>query len=476
MTWEIVIGLETHVQLATQSKLFSGSATAYGASPNTQANVVDLAMPGVLPVLNKTAVEMAVKFGLAVNAKVNQRSEFARKNYFYPDLPKGYQISQNDLPIIGTGVIEFNVNGNTKSVRLHRAHLEEDAGKSVHGLELGITGIDLNRAGTPLLEIVTEPDMRSSDEAIAYLKTLHSLVKALKISDANMQEGSFRCDVNISIRRQGDEKLGTRTELKNLNSFRFIEKAIQFESKRQIDLLQSGHPVVQETRLYDEQKQITKSMRSKEDAHDYRYFPDPDLLPIVISDQFIENIRKTLPELPQQKISRYQTEFKLSADDAQKIVGDMDLASFFEDALTKTDNTHAKTLANWLVGDISALVNKDNTALSKSQLTTTHVATLIQRIKDQTISTSSGRQILIDCWQDGGNVDNIIEQKGLKQISDSGELEKMIDDIIAKNPSQVSDYKNGKTKLMAFFVGQVMKVTKGKANPTEVNQLLMQKL
>ncbi|OGT49380.1 MAG: aspartyl/glutamyl-tRNA amidotransferase subunit B [Gammaproteobacteria bacterium RIFCSPHIGHO2_12_FULL_41_15] len=475
MHWEIIIGLETHVQLATQSKLFSGSATTFGAEPNTQACAIDLAMPGMLPVVNQEAIHMAVKFGVAVNANINVESQFARKNYFYPDLPKGYQISQHDHPILQGGTIEFRMDGEKKQVNLHHAHLEEDAGKSIHGIEMGMTGVDLNRAGTPLLEIVTDPDLRSATEVIAYLKTLRNLVRALGISDANMQEGSFRCDVNVSIRRQGATEYGMRTEIKNLNSFRFIEKAIQFESKRQIDLLQSGQSVAQETRLYDEQKQITKSMRSKEDSPDYRYFPDPDLLPIVVSEALINEVRANLPELPNAKMERYQTAFQLSSEEADKIVNNPDLCLFFEETITKF-SVPEKMAANWLVGDISALLNKEDISLAEAKLKPSHLAKLLERVNNQIISTSIGKQILNDIWAHGGEVDAIIHSKDLQQISDTNELETIIDKIIADNPNQVEQIRNGKTKVLTFFVGQIMKATKGTANPGQVNSLLKAKL
>lgn len=475
MSWEIIIGLETHVQLATDSKLFSGSATTFGAAPNTQACAIDLGMPGMLPVLNEKAVHMAIHFGLAVDATINANSTFARKNYFYPDLPKGYQTSQHELPILTGGRLTFMEGDTKKHVAFHHAHLEEDAGKSIHGIELGMTGVDLNRAGTPLLEIVTDPDLRSASEAVAYLKALRNLVRALGISDANMQEGSFRCDVNVSVRREGETEYGTRTEIKNLNSFRFIEKAIQFESKRQIDLLLTGKSIVQETRLYDEQKQITKSMRSKEDAMDYRYFPDPDLLPIVIDESVIHELRKTLPELPMTKLERFQNEYALSLDDANKLVEQAELGVFFADAIASCKAT-PKTIANWLLGDVAALMNKTDTTLCDSQLKVNGFCKLLDRVNEQTISSKIGKELLAKIWETGSDVDELIKAEGLEQLSDTGELEKIIADIIANNPSQAEEIRAGKTKLMAYFVGQVMKATQGKANPGQVNQLLKQQL
>ena len=475
MGWEVIIGLETHVQLATASKLFSGSATTFGAAPNTQACAIDIGMPGMLPVLNEKAVHMAIQFGLAVDATINSHSTFARKNYFYPDLPKGYQTSQHELPILTGGRLAFMQGDTKKQVAFHHAHLEEDAGKSIHGIELGMTGVDLNRAGTPLLEIVTNPDLRSAAEAVAYLKALRNLVRALGISDANMQEGSFRCDVNVSVRREGETEYGTRTEIKNLNSFRFIEKAIHFESKRQIDLRLTGQSIVQETRLYDEQKQITKSMRSKEDAMDYRYFPDPDLLPIVIDESVVTELRKILPELPLAKLERFQHEYALSLDDATKLIEQAELGKFFVEAIANC-KASPRTIANWLLGDVAALMNKTNTTLYNSQLKVSGFCKLLNRVTEQTISTKIGKELLAKIWENGNDVDALIKAEGLEQLSNTHELANIITDIIAKNPNQANEIRAGKTKLMAYFVGQVMKATKGKANPGQVNQILKQQL
>ena len=475
MSWETVIGIEVHVQLATNSKIFSGSETTFGAEPNTQANVVDLAMPCVLPVLNKEAVRLAVVFGAAIDAHINRQSIFARKNYFYPDLPKGYQISQHELPIVGEGFLDIILeDGTEKRIGVTRAHLEEDAGKSVHEGFSDKSGIDLNRAGTPLLEIVSEPDMRSIEEAIAYVKTLHGLVRHLEISDGNMQEGSFRCDINISMRQKG-EPLGTRAELKNLNSFRFIEKAIAYEVERQIDIIEGGGLVQQETRLYDADNNVTRSMRSKEDAHDYRYFPDPDLLPVVIEDSFIESIRAQLPELPKHKRQRYMDEYKLSAYDASVLVGDRELSVYFEECVAASD-APAKTVANWIISELSGSLNKEDLSISKSPINAAALAGLLNRIADNTISGKIAKTVFEAMWQGEGDADSIIESKGLKQVTDSGAIEKMIDDVIAASPNQLEQYRSGKDKLFGYFVGQVMKVSKGKANPQQVNEILQQKL
>jgi len=475
MSWETVIGLEVHAQLATKSKIFSAASIAYGAAPNTQACAVDLGFPGVLPVLNKEVVRMAAKFGLAIGANVASRSVFARKNYFYPDLPKGYQISQYELPIVETGKLEIEVDGQTKVVGVTRAHLEEDAGKSLHEDFHGLSGIDLNRAGTPLLEIVSEPDMRSAKEAVAYMKKLHSLVRYLEICDGNMQEGSFRCDANVSIRRKGEEKFGTRTELKNLNSFRFVERAINYEVERQIDVLERGGKIVQETRLYDADKNETRSMRTKEEANDYRYFPDPDLLPVVIEPEFLEKVKTTLPELPDDKKHRFVKEHQLSLYDASILTASRELAEYFE-AVLKMAKNDAKLCANWVIGDLSAALNKHNLDITDSPVTAKMLGGMISRIIDNTISGKIAKQVFEAMWQGEGDADTIIEAKGLKQVTDVAAIEKIVDEIIANNPKQVEQYRGGKDKLFGFFVGQVMKVTKGKANPAQVNELLKQKL
>lgn len=473
--WEVVIGLEVHTQLATKSKLFSGAATQYGAEPNTQACAIDLAMPGVLPVLNKAAVAMAIKFGVAVNAQVNLFSEFARKNYFYPDLPKGYQISQFNDPIVGKGYLDIQLeDGIEKRIGITRAHLEEDAGKSLHEDFQGMTGVDLNRAGTPLLEIVSEPDMRSAQEAVAYLKALHALVRYLGISDGNMQEGSFRCDVNVSVRPAGQKAFGTRAEIKNLNSFRFVERAIHYEVDRQIALLGSGESIQQETRLYDADKDETRSLRSKESAHDYRYFPDPDLLPLQITQDWIDQIRSELPELPKAKKERFMHDYQLSAYDAGQLVANKASADYFEALVNAC--SQPKLAANWMMGELASWLNKDNLDITESPVTVESLAQLIQRIHDQTISNRTAKEVFEALWNGEGAVDDIIEQKGLKQMSDSSALEKAIDDIIANNPTQLEQYRAGKDKLFGFFVGQVMKATQGKANPAQVNELLKQKL
>ena len=475
MSYEAVIGLEIHVQLATKSKIFSGASTAYGAEPNTQACAVDVALPGVLPVLNREAVHMATKFGLAIEAEVAHRSVFARKNYFYPDLPKGYQISQFELPIVGKGHIDIELeDGETKRVGVTRAHLEEDAGKSLHEDFHGMTGIDLNRAGTPLLEVVSEPDMRSAAEAVAYMKKMHSLVRYLEICDGNMQEGSFRCDANVSVRPQGQQEFGTRTEIKNMNSFRFVERAINHEIERQIDLIEDGGEVVQETRLYDSVKDETRSMRSKEEANDYRYFPDPDLLPVVIDDTYLDQVRTELPELPDQKKQRYMDEFGLSAYDAGVLTSSRELADYFEVVVATTGD--AKLSANWISGELAARLNKEELDISESRVDAEAYAGLIARIKDNTISGKIAKDVFDAMWNGEGSADEIIENKGLKQITDSGAIEAMVDEVIASNPEQFEQLKGGKDKLMGFFVGQVMKASKGKANPAQVNELMRKKL
>lgn len=475
MTWETVIGLEIHAQLATQSKIFSGASTAYGAPPNTQACAVDLGLPGVLPVLNQGVVKMAVKFGLAINATVAPRSVFARKNYFYPDLPKGYQISQYELPIVQAGQLQIEVEETEKTIGITRAHLEEDAGKSLHEDFHGLTGIDLNRAGTPLLEIVSEPDLRSAKEAVAYMKKLHSLVRYLGVCDGNMQEGSFRCDANVSVRRQGETQFGTRTELKNLNSFRFIERAINYEVERQIELLESGGTVVQETRLYDAEKGETRSMRSKEEANDYRYFPDPDLLPLTIEPSFLEEIRIELPELPDEKKHRFMAEYKLSLYDASVLTVSRELADYFEDVV-KASASDPKLCANWVMGELSGFLNKHNLDIIDSPVSAALLASMIRRITDKTISGKIAKQVFESMWNGEGDADSIIAQQGLKQVTDTAAIEKIVDEILANNPKQLQQYRAGKDKLFGFFVGQVMKATQGKANPEQVNELLKQKL
>ena len=476
MQWEVVIGLETHAQLYTASKIFSGAATAYGAEPNTQACAVDLALPGVLPVFNRVAAEKAVRFGLAVGARINRKSVFERKNYFYPDLPKGYQMTQLELPIVAEGgKLRIQVGEYEKDIRITRAHMEEDAGKSLHEDFHGMTGIDLNRAGTPLIEIVTEPDMSSSAEAVAYAKRLHSLVRWIGICDGNMQEGSFRCDANVSVRLKGTDKLGTRCEIKNLNSFKFLEKAIDYEVRRQIELIEDGGRVVQETRLYDPDRDETRSMRSKEEANDYRYFPDPDLLPLVVSDAYIEEIRSVLPELPQAKRERFMSEYSLPAYDAGVMTSSRELADYFE-STAKTMGGEAKLAANWIMGDLSAALNKDGKDVADSPISSAQLASLLKRIQDNTISGKIAKEVFAAMWNGEGEADAIIEAKGLKQVSDSGAIEKIIDEIIAANPGQVAEYRSGKDRLFGFFVGQAMKASKGKANPAQLNDILKQKL
>jgi aspartyl-tRNA(Asn)/glutamyl-tRNA(Gln) amidotransferase subunit B len=475
--WEVVIGLEIHAQLATKSKIFSGSATAYGAPPNTQANLVDLAYPGVLPVLNAEAVRMAVKFGLSIGAEVARRSVFARKNYFYPDLPKGYQISQYELPVVKQGRLQIMLDdGTVKTVGITRAHLEEDAGKSLHEGLAHASGIDLNRAGTPLLEIVSEPDMRSAKEAVAYMKKIHTLVRYLEICDGNMQEGSFRCDANVSVRPRGREKFGTRAEIKNLNSFRFVEKAIHYEVARQIELLESGGTVVQETRLYDSDKDETRPMRSKEEANDYRYFPDPDLLPVQIDESFVSAVRATLPELPDDKAARFARDFHLSAYDAGVLSASRELGAYFESVVAQLSPAQAKLAANWVMGELSSALNRDNLDIGASRVSPLQLSGLLARIVDQTISGKIAKEVFEAMWSEGDSADAIIEASGLKQITDSGAIEGVIDAVIAANPKQLADYRSGKDKLFGFFVGQVMKATGGKANPAQLNELLQAKL
>ena len=475
MAWETVIGLEIHSQLSTKSKIFSGASTAFGAEPNTQACAVDLGLPGVLPVLNKEAVIMALRFGLAVNAKINQHSIFARKNYFYPDLPKGYQISQFEIPIVGQGEIEISIeDGGTKMIGITRAHLEEDAGKSIHDMYEDFTAIDLNRAGTPLLEIVSEPDMSNAKEAVAYAKKIHALVQYIGICDGNMQEGSFRCDANVSIRKKGAKELGTRTELKNINSFKFLEKAINLEVERQQDVLEDGEKVVQETRLYDDMKNETRSMRSKEEANDYRYFPDPDLLPVDIDDALLSQIRTTLPELPTEKKSRYISEFGLNSYDAENLTSQKAFADFFESMLY--EKAEAKLSANWVMGELSAALNKNQMNIKDSPISAKELSGLVKRITDETISGKIAKDVFMTMWECQRSADEIIESQGLKQMTDIAAIEPIIDKVIANNSTQVEQYRAGNKKLLGFFVGQVMKETQGKANPKQVNQLLNEKL
>ena len=477
MSWETVIGLEIHAQLATKSKIFSGSATAYGAAPNTQANLVDLGYPGVLPVLNQEAVRMAAKFGLAIGATVASRSVFARKNYFYPDLPKGYQISQYEKPIVEHGKLDIVLeNGERKTIGITRAHLEEDAGKSLHEDFQGLSGIELNRAGTPLLEIVSEPDMRSAKEAIAYLKKVHTLVRYLEICDGNMQEGSFRCDANVSVRPAGQEKFGTRCEIKNLNSFRFIEKAINYEVARQIDVIEGGGKIRQETRLYDPEKGETRALRSKEEANDYRYFPDPDLLPLVVDAALLETVRKSLPELPDEKAARLVGQYGLSVYDAGVLTASREIAEYYEVVVRTLGEAHAKLAANWVMGDLSGALNRDGIEITAARVSAVQLAGLLARIVDETISGKIAKDVFEAMWSEGRTADEIIEAKGLKQITDTSAIEKVIADVMAANPKQLADYRSGKDKLFGFFVGQVMKVTAGKANPAQVNELLKKKL
>jgi len=472
MEWETVIGLEIHAQLATASKIFSGASTTYGAAPNTQACAVDLGLPGVLPVLNAEVVRMAAKFGLATHSTVATRSVFDRKNYFYPDLPKGYQISQLALPIVHGGYLDIDLDdGVTKRIGITRAHLEEDAGKSLHGSFQGMTGIDLNRAGTPLLEIVSEPEMRSAKEAVAYMRKIHSLVRYLDISDGNMQEGSFRCDANVSVRPQGQEAFGTRAEIKNINSFRFVEQAINLEVERQIMLIESGGTVVQETRLFDPDKHETRPMRSKEEANDYRYFPDPDLLPVEIDADFIEAVRKTLPELPDARKARFVSEHGLSEYDAGVLTAARELADYFEAVVAATDG-QGKLSANRVMGELSGALNRNGRDIADSPVTATALGAMLQRIEDGTISGKIAKQVFEAMWNGEGSADEVIEQQGLKQISDASAIEGIIREVLDNNPQQIEQYRGGQQKLFGFFVGQVMKATQGKANPKQVNELL----
>ena len=475
MSWEVVIGLEVHAQLATKSKIFSGASTAFGAEPNTQACLVDLGYPGVLPVLNEQAVAMAVKFGVAIGAEITRRSVFARKNYFYPDLPKGYQISQFELPIVGKGQLTIKLeDGAEKVVGITRAHLEEDAGKSLHESFSDRTGIDLNRAGTPLLEIVSEPDMRSAKEAVAYMRKIHQIVRYLGVCDGNMQEGSFRCDANVSVRPMGQEELGTRTELKNINSFRFVERAINFEIQRQIDLIEDGGRVTQETRLYDPDKDETRSMRSKEEANDYRYFPDPDLLPVVIDDDFIAAIKAALPELPEARATRFAESFGLKSAQIETLVGDVDMAAYFEQVVG--EGADPRLAANYVLGDLTGALNKDSLEIAVSKVSAVDMAGLIKRVMDNTISGKIAKEVFEAMWNGEGGADAVIESKGLKQITDIGAIEVAVDQVIADNPQQVAEFKGGKEKVLGFFVGKVMQLTQGKANPGQVNKLLRDKL
>jgi aspartyl-tRNA(Asn)/glutamyl-tRNA(Gln) amidotransferase subunit B len=488
MQWEVVIGLETHAQLSTVSKIFSGAATQFGAEPNTQACPVDLALPGSLPVMNRGAVERAIRLGLAIGATIAPRSIFARKNYFYPDLPKGYQISQFEIPVVQGGSITIQVPANEKTgtaayektVNLTRAHLEEDAGKSLHEDFAGMTGIDLNRAGTPLLEIVTEPEMRSAAEAVAYAKSLHSLVQWLGICDGNMQEGSFRCDANVSVRPVGQAEFGTRAEIKNLNSFRFLEEAIQYEVRRQIELIEDGGTVVQETRLYDPDKRETRSMRSKEDAHDYRYFPDPDLMPLVIDEAWIARVRSELPELPEAMQTRFVEQYGLTPYDAAGLTSSKAMSAYFESVVGVVGPTHAKLAANWLMGEVSSQLNRESLDISNSPVSPAQLALVIQRVADGTISNKIAKDIFQAIWEekttDDTAADRIIEAKGLKQISDTGALEAIIDEVMAANQKSVDEYRSGKEKAFNALIGQAMKATKGKANPQQVNELLKKKL
>jgi aspartyl-tRNA(Asn)/glutamyl-tRNA(Gln) amidotransferase subunit B len=478
--WEVVIGIETHAQLMTQSKIFSGASIAFGAEPNVQACAVDLALPGVLPVLNRGAVECAIKFGLAIGGEVAPKSVFARKNYFYPDLPKGYQISQFELPVVVGGQLRIQVGDEEKIVHLTRAHLEEDAGKSLHEDFQGKTGIDLNRAGTPLLEIVTEPDMSSSAEAVAYARALHALVRWIGICDGNMQEGSFRCDANVSVRRPG-EALGTRREIKNLNSFRFMQQAIDYEVRWQIDQIEDGHKIQQATVLFDPDTGETRSMRSKEDAHDYRYFPDPDLLPLIISRDWVEKTRATLPELPEAKRARFMADYGLSAYDAVGLTGSLDIADYYEAAVAAAGKENpakiAKPCANWVNVDLAARLNKEGKEIAASPVSAAQLGGLIARIADNTISNNIAKKVFDALWNgEGQSADEVIEKQGLKQITDSGAIEKLVDEVIAANPGNVAEYKAGKEKAFNALVGQVMKVAKGKANPQQVNDLLKAKL
>lgn len=475
MDWEIVIGLEIHAQLATRSKIFSGAATRYGAAPNSQACLVDLGYPGVLPVLNAEVVDMAIRFGLATGCTIADTSVFARKNYFYPDLPKGYQISQYELPIVHDGQLEITADGVRKTVRIVRAHLEEDAGKSLHEDFDGRTGIDLNRAGTPLLEIVSAPDLRSATEAGIYMRKIHTLVQYLEICDGNLDEGSFRCDANVSVRRAGDTELGTRTELKNLNSFRFVEKAIEIEARRQIDEIQDGGAIVQETRLFDSGRNQTRPMRGKEEANDYRYFPDPDLLPVQISAERVAEIRSALPELPDAKRDRFRSDYELSEYDAEVLTAQRALAEYFEAVVAKTQAT-PKLAANWITSELLGVLNREGLNIGASRIDAGTLASLLDRIADETISGKIGKEVFEALWSDGGDVESIIDDRGLRQITDTASIEAIVDDVMSANSSQVEQYRSGKTQVIGYLVGQVMKASKGKANPQQVNSILREKL
>ena len=473
--WETVIGLEIHVQLSTNSKLFSGASTNFGALPNTQACNVDLAMPGVLPVLNEEVLKMAVKLGIALNARINSPTSFARKNYFYPDSPKGYQISQMDSPIVEGGYLDIELEDRSiKRIGVTRAHLEEDAGKSLHEDFEGQSGIDLNRAGTPLIEIVSEPEISSASEAVAYLKSIHSIIRYLNISDGNMAEGSMRCDANVSVRKRGEGELGTRTETKNVNSFRFVEKAINYEVNRQINVLESGGRITQETRLYDSQANTTRPMRSKEFANDYRYFPEPDLLPVILEKGFIDSIKKEMPELPEEKKNRFTQDYELSEYDSGLLSADKDLADFFEESVKISDSS--KLTANWIMGEFLAELNKDNLPISESKVSAKQLGTLISRIEDSTISGKIAKDVFEKMWESSKGPDQIIAEQGLEQVTDDKEIESMIDEVIANNPQQLEQYKSGKDRLFGFFVGQVMQASQGKANPKQVNEILKSKL
>jgi len=475
MSWEPVIGLEVHAQLQTYSKIFSGAPTAYGAAPNTQACAVDIALPGVLPVMNRQAALLAIKFGLAVDARVNPRSIFARKNYFYPDLPKGYQISQYEIPIVAGGELFIDTAQGRKRIGITRAHLEEDAGKSLHEDFRGMTGVDLNRAGTPLLEIVSEPDMRTPAEAVAYLRKLHSLVRYLEICDGNMEEGSFRCDANISVRPMGQTQLGIRAELKNINSFRFVERALEFEITRQIEVLEDGGTVAQETRLYDPATDETRPMRSKEEAHDYRYFPDPDLPPLVITAADLEQARESLPELPDARRQRFVTEYELSETDAAQLTAEKDTADYFEQALAANACDH-RLMANWVTGELASWLNRTDTPISESKVSPSMLGELVRCIQDQTVSGKTAKAVFEAMWHGDGTAGEIIEARGLKQILDTEIIEQAVVEVIADFPGQVAQVRAGEEKVLSFLVGQVMKATSGKANPQAVNQILRQKL
>ena len=475
MTWETVIGLEVHVQLSTKSKLFSGSDITFGAEPNTQANIFDLALPGTLPVFNESVLKMAVKFGLAIDAQINKKSVFDRKNYFYPDLPKGYQVSQLDHPTVGPGSLEIKLeNGSEKTININRAHIEEDAGKSLHEDYQGMSGIDLNRAGTPLLEIVSEPDLRSAEEAVSYLKKLHTVIRYLDISDAIMAEGSMRCDANISVRKTGETELGTRTEIKNINSFRFVERAINHEARRQIELIEDGGSIAQETRLYDSELDETRPMRSKEIANDYRYFPEPDLLPVIIDDAYIDAVRDELPELPEEKKQRFISQLELSEYDASVLVANREIADFFEKVAIATKDS--KAAANWVSQDMMALLNKNNCSILETTISVERLSKLILRVKDGTISGKIAKSVFDLMVSDSSNVDAIIKEKGLEQVSDTNVIDRLVDEVIAANPSQVEQYRAGKEQVIGFLVGQCMQRSKGKANPSQVNSLLKEKL